>query len=265
MRRGPRGCRFIHRPRVLVSRETVLTHVDMATMLLGTTFGVTSAARVNAVRSRASAGARVALDVRPFYTSASTSRVVRPNRRHTSVRVSTRASLGVQGVVDEKPEPGIPSMDAQSRAEALKQVRLVPNAKVASRAKNIASVARVFTFRSCAPSTDRPSSIPFPRSSGFTQLSSSGSPRSRWLSLVSSLSPCATPHPRDEDLKSRTRFQPPRLEPSFLTMKKSLFSRHPSPQTNLTTHPLHRRLVSRREGEGYCCSCRPDSFPAVHA
>jgi len=114
----------------LVSRQTVLTHVNMATMLLGTTFGVTSAARVSAVRPRAGAGARVALDVRH---AASPTRVVGLGRRHTSLRVSIRASLSVEGVVDEKPETDVPSMDAQasvSRDEAWKQVRPVPTRKV---------------------------------------------------------------------------------------------------------------------------------------
>ena len=99
----------------------------MATVLIGTAIGATSAVRVTAVRPRAGAGARAFA----FGASnaASPSRVAGLGRRGT-VRVAVRASLSLETVREEKPEARVVSEDAHasaSRGEALKQVQTRPS------------------------------------------------------------------------------------------------------------------------------------------
>ena len=115
----------------------------MATVLIGTAIGATSAARVTAVRPRAGAGARAfAFGAN---NAVSPSRVAGLGRRGT-VRAAVRASLGAEPACEEKPEARVISEDARasaSRGEALKQVRTRPSSRVgATMAKNIANLER---------------------------------------------------------------------------------------------------------------------------
>ena len=102
----------------------------MATVLIGTAIGATSAARDTAVRPRAGAGARAfAFGVN---NAVSPPRVAGLGRRGT-VRAAVRASLGVETVCEEKPEVRVVSDDARasaSRGETLKEVHPRPYSRL---------------------------------------------------------------------------------------------------------------------------------------
>ena len=125
----------------------------MATMLIGTAIGATSAVRVTAVRPRAGAGARAFA----FGASnaASPSRVAGLGRRGT-VRVAVRASLSLETVREEKPEARVVSEDAHasaSRGEALKQVQTRPSNRLPPGRKISPTWSAFALFEVCRAST----------------------------------------------------------------------------------------------------------------
>ena len=158
----------------------------MATVLIGTAIGATSAVRVTAVRPRAGAGARAFA----FGASnaASPSRVAGRGRRGT-VRVAVRASLSLETVREEKPEARVVSEDAHasaSRGEALKQVQTRPSNRLPPWRKISPTWSAFALFEVCRASTltVRHPRLPSFHAADYTPRSSSVSRPSRWLSLV---------------------------------------------------------------------------------
>ena len=125
----------------------------MATVLIGTAIGATSAARVTAVRPRAGAGARAfAFGAN---NAVSPSRVAGLGRRGT-VRVAVRASLSLETVREEKPEARVVSEDAHasaSRGEALKQVQTRPSNRLPPGRKISPTWSAFALFEVCRAST----------------------------------------------------------------------------------------------------------------
>ena len=197
----------------------------MATVLIGTAIGATSAVRVTAVRPRAGAGARAFA----FGASnaASPSRFAGLGRRGT-VRVAVRASLSLETVREEKPEARVVSEDAHasaSRGEALKQVQTRPSNRLPPWRKISPTWSAFALFEVCRAST---LTVRHPRLPSFHAVRTTRRARRRchglraWFPLCVS-APAATPSAPRSNLQLARSFE--RVFARRANRRRNLFAR----------------------------------------
>ena len=197
----------------------------MATALIGTAIGATSAVRVTAVRPRAGAGARAFA----FGASnaASPSRVAGLGRRGT-VRVAVRASLSLETVREEKPEARVVSEDAHasaSRGEALKQVQTRPSNRLPPMRKISPTWSAFALFEVCRAST---LTVRHPRLPSFHAVRTTRRARRRCHGLRAGFplcvsAPAATPSAPRSNLQLARSFE--RVFARRANRRRNLFAR----------------------------------------